>query len=267
MSLYGSAFAEDRVVPVCIMEDDLKFEDSCFKILEVPSHIKDALPKIIDRLWNDTLWEEGSDLESDIVPTLQRFRITRKYYLWVYGITVPSANIRRIYLILENSRSKIVMENIHSLDFRWTVSKRGPDWNKEYLQGKLIEIKDVDNDHKNEIIIQQRIHNGTTVNATKYNFYKVVDDELENIFNYYARELTAMDTFLIRNAKFIRKSKGRRFVDMGVYHKKSDSDDTDLVGSVKFLISDDKKRFVKIDEQLYDKSFDIEDLTRGSDVK
>ncbi len=134
----------------------------------------------------------------------------------IYIIKTNEVSIKFYSIVLFNKKNK----NTHFLKdeiYANNMENNESGFSEEYrlINENLLEIQDIDNDNNNEILIRERMHNGTAINTVNLHYYKIINDELIKLFT--IEESTVMpmteNTILRRklegNMVFVSDEKGR----------------------------------------------------------
>ncbi|PLK42096.1 hypothetical protein [Emticicia sp. TH156] len=177
--------------------------------------LKEEIPPVVRSKMKSLI--KGSDYsENNLV-----FKVTYSSSVFIYIFKTYSFSIVRFYLIAYDAKNDRVSTISPSINGKW-MENNEQGFSTRLLYEPLIEFQDFDNDNRNEIIIKERVHNGTFYNAVINNYFKL-DKYLEfkKVFALESYYKTPIDDCIIR-----RTLKGRKVIS----ELKCDSHDFSPVG-------------------------------------
>jgi hypothetical protein len=101
----------------------------------------------------------------------------------IYVIKTKEVTTKYYSIVLFNKKNKnthLLKDEVYANHMENNES--GFSEENRLINENLLEIKDIDNDNKNEILIRERMHNGTAVNTVNLNYYKIINNELNKLF-------------------------------------------------------------------------------------
>lgn len=101
----------------------------------------------------------------------------------IYIIKTKEVTSKFYSIVLFNKKNKnthLLKDEIYANNMENNES--GFSEENRLINENLLEIKDIDNDNNNEILIRERMHNGTAVNTVNLHYYKIIDNELIKLF-------------------------------------------------------------------------------------
>lgn len=101
----------------------------------------------------------------------------------IYIIKTNEVSIKFYSIVLFNKKNN----NTHLLKdeiYANNMENNESGFSEEYrlINENLLEIQDIDNDNNNEILIRERMHNGTAINTVNLHYYKIINNELIKLF-------------------------------------------------------------------------------------
>jgi len=139
---------------------------------------------------------ETSNDSSNILLSVFEIKYNSNIKLYVYKIK-SVINIQYNILAYDVSNGS-VSRNPIAIDGRWMENNEEgfPDSSK-LLKKNLLDLKDIDNDKKNEIIVRMRAHNGNSYNAVIATYYKLENLEFKKVLNIEERYKYPMNRCII----------------------------------------------------------------------
>jgi hypothetical protein len=134
--------------------------------------------------------------------TLDDYGVTVEYFYGpIIRITMPDEKYLFVFkqkdmfgvifyhLILFDPMAELVTQDPPAIYGRWM---EGGDWGAK-LENPLVSFDDLDQDGRPELVIEERVHNGTMYNAVVYHYFKI-DPDL-SLFRIMALETRLIDLF------------------------------------------------------------------------
>ena len=127
----------------------------------------------------------------------------------IYVIKTKEVTTKYYSIVLFNKKNKnthLLKDEVYSNNMENNES--GFSEENRLINENLLEIKDIDNDDTNEILIRERMHNGTAVNTVNLHYYKIINNELNKLFT--IEESTVIP--MTENTILRRKLEGNKVV-------------------------------------------------------
>lgn len=108
----------------------------------------------------------------DLYPALFRISVPGGLYLYAAELS-PNSATRLMVLILFNPATKALTKAAPKVDVKSTEMFG---WKDPLLEKPLISFADLPGNHRRQIVVEERVHNGTMYNGIVYNYFDVGSD-------------------------------------------------------------------------------------------
>jgi hypothetical protein len=221
--------------PIITMDSALVLNDSSFFINEdIDSYpIKVLTPRSVSKTMS-LIIDRANDSLQDVFKLDKVYRMSYDFQLYLYICKMKGtySGVIRYYFLLNNDVNDKVTQIPPSINGKW-MSKNEGGFKEQYklLKAPLISFEDIDNDFNKEIIVKERLHNGSIYNAVIQNYFKVdlVNLSLTRIF---CLEIQAFHPF-DNQISVYRQFKNNTIYTKLISNKNDGLRDTSEIGTIK----------------------------------
>jgi len=187
-----------KLTAIATADNDLYFDENPpGEIVDVPSMVQSVFFNITRRAFMDYLGKcKGLDECGNI--TLEQFygpilRITESQNRFLYIFTLGWVGRNYYYFVMYDKALDIISREPQSVPAQWVELG--------LLDEPIVSFDDLDQDGQNELVFEERVHNGTTYNAAVYHYFRIGTDLSLNQIFWLETRLQVPDGEIIRTIK------------------------------------------------------------------